>query len=170
MDGTGKDKETRQNIMAHGDLKGKVVVITGASSGFGKGTALQLAGGGAYLVLAARRDSLLEELAQQCQAQGGQAIAVHTDVSKPEDMQQLAQTAVSTYGRIDVWINDAGGGAIGRFEEVPLEKHRQVIETDLLGTIYGSYVAMRQFHQQGSGILIILPAGEKFEVLGHQSC
>ena len=140
--------------MAHQEVSGKVVVITGASSGFGKGTALQLAGRGAKLVLAARRDNLLEELAQQCQAQGGEAIAVHADVSKQADVEQLAQTALSTFGRIDVWINNAGGGAIGRFEEVPIDKHVQVIETDLLGTIYGSYYAMQQFHAQGSGILI----------------
>ena len=140
--------------MAHNDVSGKVIVITGASSGFGKGTALQLAGKGAHLVLAARRDNLLEELARQCEAQGGRAIAVQTDVSKQADVEQLAQTALSTFGRIDVWINDAGGGAIGRFEEVPLDKHAQVIETDLLGTIYGSYFAMRQFYAQGSGTLI----------------
>lgn len=140
--------------MANKDLNGKVIVITGASSGFGKGAALQLAGKGAHLALAARRDNLLEELAQQCEAQGGRAIAVHTDVSKQEDVANLAQSALSTFGRIDVWINNAGSGAIGFFEEVPLAEHVKVIEIDLLGTIFGSHHAMRQFKAQGSGILI----------------
>ena len=140
--------------MAAGNVNGKVVVITGASSGFGKGTALALAKGGASVVLAARREELLDELAVECRAAGGQALAVPTDVSQQADVADLAQQTIAAFGRIDVWINNAGGGAIGRFEEVPLEKHIQVIETDLHGQIYGSYFAMQQFRRQGSGILI----------------
>ena len=136
------------------DLKGKVVVVTGASSGFGKGAAREFAAAGASVVLAARRDQLLEELARGCEAAGGRALAVHTDVSKQADVEHLAQAALSQFGRIDVWVNNAGGGALGRFEEVPLADHVQVIETDLLGTLYGSYAAMRQFKAQGGGTLI----------------
>ncbi len=141
--------------MASQDLSGKVVVITGASSGFGKGTALQLAKGGAFVVLAARREELLEELAVECRAQGGQALAVHTDVSKQADVANLAQQAVGAFGRIDVWINNAGSGAIGLFEDVPLEKHIAVIATDLHGQIYGSYYALQQFHRQPDGGILI---------------
>ena len=68
--------------MAEQDLKGKVVVITGASSGFGKGAALKFAGAGASVVLAARREQLLEDLARECEAAGGRALAVPTDVSR----------------------------------------------------------------------------------------
>ena len=70
-------------------------------------------------------------------------------------MEALAQAAVSQFGRIDVWVNNAGGGALGRFEDVPLADHVHVIETDLLGTLYGSYFALRQFQGQGAvGTLI----------------
>lgn len=140
--------------MTDQSLNGKVVVITGASSGFGKGAALKFAGAGASVVLAARRETLLEELAHECEAAGGKALAVHTDVSKQEEVAQLAQAAVVQFGRIDVWVNNAGSGALGLFEEVPLADHVHVIETDLLGTLYGSYAAIKQFKGQGSGTLI----------------
>jgi short-subunit dehydrogenase len=135
-------------------LTGKVIVITGASSGFGKGAARQFAQKGASLVLAARRDILLNELAQECESLGGRALSFAADVSIQTDVEELATAALSAYGRIDVWVNNAGVGAFGRFEETPLPDHVQVIETDLLGTIYGSYFAFRQFLRQGSGILI----------------
>jgi short-subunit dehydrogenase len=136
------------------DLRGKVIVITGASSGFGKGAALEFARQGASVVLAARREELLDELAQECQNLGGQALSVPTDVSDPEEVGQLAQATLNAFGRIDVWVNNAGAGALGRFEEIPLGAHIKVIEIDLLGTLYGSYFAMQQFRQQQSGILI----------------
>ena len=140
--------------MANPDLAGKVVVMTGASSGFGKGAALKFAGEGAIVVLAARRGELLETLARECEAAGGRALAVPTDVSQREEVEQLFQSALSHFGRIDVWVNNAGGAALGKFEEVPLADHVQVIETDLLGTLYGSYFALGQFQKQGAGTLI----------------
>lgn len=140
--------------MAKHDLKGKVVVITGASSGFGKGTALELARAQAHLVLAARRSELLTELARQCEEFGVQTLAVPTDVGERKQVEDLCQGAVGRFGRIDVWINNAGVGALGRFEMVPLEDHVKVIETDLFGTLYGSYFAYRQFLKQGEGVLI----------------
>ncbi len=135
-------------------LKGKVVVITGASSGFGKGAALAFAENGANVVLAARRGDLLEELARECQGFGAKALAMQTDVSRREEVERLAEAATRTMGRIDVWINDAGVGALGRFERIPLDVHEHVIRTNLLGTLYGSYFAYRQFLRQGAGTLI----------------
>ncbi len=140
--------------MADQNLNGTVVVITGASSGIGKGTALKFAQAGASVVLAARRDVLLDELARECEAAGGHALAVHTDVSVETEVEYLAQSAVAQFGRIDVWVNNAGSGALGRFEEIPLADHVHVIETDLLGTLYGSYFAMQQFGTQNTGTLI----------------
>lgn len=140
--------------MADQDLKGKVVVITGASSGFGRGAALKFAEAGASVVVSARRDQLLEEVARECEQAGGRALAVPADVSSEADMTVLARAAVSEFGRIDVWVNNAGTGALGRFEVVPLDEHVKVIETDLLGTLYGSYLAMQQFKEQGTGTLI----------------
>lgn len=140
--------------MTNQELKGKVVVITGASSGIGKGAARDYAKAGASVVLAARRGELLDELAREIEAAGGRALAVPTDVSKQSNVEALGQAAVSQFGRIDVWVNNASGGALGRFEDVPLADHVLVIETDLLGTLSGSYFALKQFKAQGAGILI----------------
>lgn len=140
--------------MERDSLYGKVVIITGASSGFGKGAALKFADRGASVVLAARRDGLLDELARQCENRGGTALVVPTDVSVPEDVEQLTREALAEFGRIDVWINNAGVGAIGQFHEVPIEDHAQVVATNLLGTIYGSHQALRVFFEQGAGTLI----------------
>ena len=135
-------------------LAGKVVVITGASSGFGRGAALAFAQAGAAVVLAARREEALAHVARSVEEDGGIALPVETDVADPVDVAQLIHAATNRYGRIDVWINNAGAGAVGRFDAIPLEDHTQVIETTLLGAIYGSYLALRLFRRQRKGILI----------------
>ncbi len=135
-------------------LRNKVIVITGASSGFGRGAALRLAEEGARLVLAARRKRLLKQLAGECEALGARADVVECDVSEHDEVEQLAQEALDAFGRIDVWVNDAGVSTQGRFEEVPVAEHEQVLRTNLLGTLYGSHAAMRQFRKQGHGTLI----------------
>ncbi|RVI93169.1 SDR family NAD(P)-dependent oxidoreductase [Sinorhizobium medicae] len=140
--------------MAPQDLSGKVVVITGASSGFGKGAARRFAREGCSLVLAARRGNLLDELARECRSLGAQALAIEADVSDRETVARLASAALAEFGRIDIWVNNAGVGAIGPFEDIPLDDQAKVVETNLLGTLYGSFHAYRQFRQQGSGILI----------------
>ncbi len=136
------------------DLRDKVVVITGASSGFGRGAALQYAQNGAKVVLAARREELLDELAEECRSFGSGAVAVPTDVTDPKGMENLAQTALETFDRVDVWINNAGGAAIGVFDDIPIQEHIKVIDTDLIGTIYGSYLALQIFKQVEKGTLI----------------
>lgn len=132
----------------------RVIVILGASSGFGKGTALQLADQGAHLVLGARRTDELEKLVQEAQARGAQAIAVTTDASREDEVQRLADAARDKFGHIDVWINVAGVGAVGRFDEIPLEDHHRVVDVNLKGVINGSHHAMRHFKERGSGTLI----------------
>lgn len=134
----------------------RVVVITGASSGFGRGAALRFAKAGDNVVIAARREGLLEEVAKQCRKSGSEALVVEADVSKAADVEHLAEQALDKFGRIDVWVNNAGVGTVARFEEAPLEEHEQVIRTNLLGTIYGSYAALKQFREQGRGVLINL--------------
>ncbi|MEG3190883.1 SDR family NAD(P)-dependent oxidoreductase [Lysobacter sp. D1-1-M9] len=131
-------------------MNSRTVVITGASSGFGRGTALRLVAQGYNLVLSARRGHLLEQLAHEC----GNAIAVTTDVADPHDVDKLAKAALAKFNRIDVWINNAGVAAIGRFEDIPLRDHQRVLQTNLGGTINGSHVAMRHFRRRQSGTLI----------------
>lgn len=137
-----------------GEMRKRVVVITGASSGFGRGAALKFAENGARVVLAARRKRLLKQVADECRDAGGEALVVETDVSSSSDVEELAAKALAKFGRIDVWVNNAGVGAVARFDETPLEEHEQVIHTNLMGTMYGAYVALQQFRKQGRGVLI----------------
>jgi short chain dehydrogenase len=77
--------------------------------------------------VSARREQLLEELVRECESAGGRALAVPADASNRADVEQLSKAAISQFGRVDVWVNNTGTGALGRFEEVPLEEHEQVI-------------------------------------------
>lgn len=148
---------------------GRTYVITGASSGFGRGVALKLAGYGANVVLAARRTDVLDQLATEVNAAGGKALVMTTDVSKPSDVEQLAQAAVGRFGRIDVWINDAGVVAIGRFDEIPVRDQARVIDINLNGVIYGSYAALQRFKQQGFGTLVNVASVEGQVPLAYQA-
>lgn len=127
------------------------VVIAGASSGFGKGVARRLAADGANLVLGARRTNLLEALAEEC---APNAVPVTMDISQEKDVKKLYDKAMEKFGRIDVWINMAGVGLIGSYTEIPSEDLKRVVETNVLGTMYGSQYALRQFKKQKSGTLI----------------
>jgi NADP-dependent 3-hydroxy acid dehydrogenase YdfG len=135
-------------------LDDAVIVITGASSGIGAATALAFAREGAKLVLGARDGKALEEVADRCDAAGGRTAVVVTDVIDSGQVNALAARAVSAFGRIDVWINNAGVYVLGPLEEIPEGVHRRVLETNLLGTIHGSQAALRQFRRQGQGRLI----------------
>ncbi len=136
-------------------LNEKLVVITGASSGIGRAAAHAFADKGARLVLSARDEAALDDVVEECTARGASALAVRTDVTNSEQMRALAdQAAAFGNGRIDIWINNAGVGAVGSFEETPLEAHEQVLQTDLLGYLRGAYVAWPFFKAQKRGILI----------------
>ncbi len=137
-----------------GEMRNRVVVITGASSGFGRGAALKFAENGAKVVLAARRKRLLKQVADEIRKTKGEALVVETDVSSSSEVEELANKAIGKFGKIDVWVNNAGVGSVARFDETPLEEHEQVIQTNLMGTIYGSYVALQQFRENGKGVLI----------------
>jgi short-subunit dehydrogenase len=135
-------------------LRNHVVVITGASSGFGRGAAEKFAREGADLVLAARRGDVLAEVARTCRKHGVRVLAVETDVSEREQVDALAERAIGEFGRMDIWVNNAGVATYGRFNDSPVDEHEQVIQTNLLGTLYGSRAALRQFRRQSRGTLI----------------
>ena len=150
-------------------VAGKTYVITGASSGFGRGVALKLAAMKANGVLAARRTAVLEEVAQQARAAGGTPLVVTTDVSSLPDMRRLMDAALQRFGRVDVWINNAGVGAIGVFDAIPLEDHARVVDVNLKGVIYGSHLALQQFRKQGQGVLINLGSVESESPLAYHA-
>lgn len=131
-----------------------MVVITGASSGIGRATAFRFAKAGARLVVAARRTKPLDVAVHECAKLGGQATAVQLDVTDPDSVANLARRAVESYGRIDIWVNNAAVALYARVDEGPLEVHRRVIETNLLGYLYGSRIAVRIFREQGRGVLV----------------
>ena len=136
------------------NLTGMSVVITGASSGIGEATALAFARQGASLTLAARRGGTLAAVARQCEREGGQAQYIETDVASAPLMQGLARAAVKRFGKIDVWVNNAGVGAVGRFTEVPVEAHDQVIRTNLMGYLHGAHAVLPYFLASHGGVLI----------------
>ncbi len=132
----------------------KVAVITGASSGIGLATALEFAENGFDVVLAARREQLLRDAAAQCEKHGVRAVTVVADVSDEAEVQKIADMARTTFGRFDIWVNNAAVTMYAKFDEAPLDEYRQVLETNLFGYVYGSQAAIKQFKVQGKGTLI----------------
>ena len=134
-------------------LAQQVVVVTGASSGIGRETARALARRGAAVVLVARDEAALRNVATEVEALGGRALVVVTDVSDVEQVQQVADRAAEHFGRIDTWVNNAGIAAYGTVEQTAVEEMRRIIEVDLLGTIHGVKAAL-PFLRQSGGTLI----------------
>jgi NAD(P)-dependent dehydrogenase (short-subunit alcohol dehydrogenase family) len=138
------------------DLATSVVVITGASSGIGRAAGHAFARLGSRLVLAARAEEPLRTVAAECERLGSEAVPIPTDVRDEAAVEALAARAVERFGHIDVWVNGAGVIAYGRFEDVPSEVFRAVVETNFFGQVHGARAALPRFRQQGSGVLINL--------------
>lgn len=135
-------------------IDGKVVVITGASSGLGEATARWLSAQGAIVVLGARRLERLRELADELTATGGQALAVATDVTDPDQVEQLVSAAVERYSRIDVMLNNAGLMPHSPLERRKIDDWNRTIDVNLKGVLYGIAAALPHMQRQKSGHII----------------
>lgn len=150
-------------------LAGKTYVLFGASSGLGRGVALKLATAGVNLVLAARRTTLLNEIALKATLAGSEVSVITGDISQPEDVQTVLQDAIAHFTTVDVWINFVGVGAIGPFWDIPVEDHARLIDVNLKGLIFSSHGALRQFRTQGYGTLINLGSIDSEVPLAYQA-
>lgn len=133
---------------------GKRIVITGASSGIGAATAEAFASQGAQLVLAARGEEGLARVAERCRTLGGEAATQAVDVADAEAVGRLAAFASAEMGGIDLWFSAAGVGIMGAFQDVPMDAHRQVIATNLLGHMNDAHAVLPIFLGQGHGTFV----------------
>jgi NADP-dependent 3-hydroxy acid dehydrogenase YdfG len=142
-------------------LEGKVIVITGASSGIGEATALLLAGRGAKVVLGARRLDRLKSLADRIAAAGGEAVYAQTDVKRRENLSNLVGLAIERYGKLDVLINNAGIGPISLLDDLRVEDWEEMIDVNIKSVLYGIAAALPVFRKQDFGhfVNIISTAG-----------
>ncbi|MGW1052181.1 SDR family oxidoreductase [Streptomyces sp. NPDC001118] len=143
------------------EIEGKVVAITGASSGIGEATALLLAERGAKVVLGARRLERLQALAARIEKAGGQAAYAPTDVKRRADLSGLVDLARDRYGKIDVLVGNAGIGLISPLDDLRVEDWEEMIDVNLKGVLYGIAAALPVFRQQGFGhfVNIVSTAG-----------
>jgi NADP-dependent 3-hydroxy acid dehydrogenase YdfG len=132
-------------------ITGKVVAITGASSGIGEATARVLSERGAKVVLGARRVTALDAIAAELRDRGGQAIVCATDVTRRDDLERLVGTAVAEFGRLDVLVSNAGISKIGPMADLDVEGWSAMIDVNLKGVLHGIAAALPVFRRQGNG-------------------
>src|SRR5512143_1215956 len=135
-------------------LAGRVAVVTGASSGIGRATAVRLAAEGVRVGLGARRADRLEAVADSIRKMGGTARAVPTDVTRAEDVERLVGDAVEAFGRVDVLIKNAGLGYFGPVESTPAAEARHLFDVNVMGTLYGIQAAVPVMRRHGGGHII----------------
>ena len=134
-------------------LHTQVIVITGASSGIGLATARMAARKGAKLVLAARNQDALSEVAAELSATGSEVLVVDTDVKLRGDVARLGEAAMSRFGRIDTWVNNAGVGMFGSLRDTDIDDHREIFEVLYWGTVHGSLEAVEHLRHQGGALI-----------------
>ena len=144
-------------------IRGKVVAITGASSGIGEATALLLAEGGAKLILGARRVDLLKSLSNRIAVAGGECVYAPTDVRKRDDLTGLVGLARERFGKLDVLVSNAGIGPIAALDDLSVTDWEDMIDVNLKGFLYGIAAALPVFRNQGFGhfVTVISTAGLK---------
>lgn len=136
------------------NIQGKVIVITGASSGMGEAAARHLADKGAKIVMAARRADRIEAIANELKQQGKEALTIATDVTKLADVKALIQKTISAFGRVDVLINNAGLMPLSRLEQGNVDEWNQMIDVNLRGVLHGIAAVLPHMKAQKSGHII----------------
>src|SRR5262249_7373264 len=136
-------------------LRGTTAVITGATSGIGRETALRFARAGANVVAAGRRKERLQELVTEIEGKGSHALAVPTDVSDQDQVQNLIEKAIQRFSRIDTLVNNAGVGLAAKFEEQSIQDFRRLMDVNFWGAVYGCKAALPQMRRQPAGGVII---------------
>ena len=136
------------------NIQGKVIVITGASSGLGEATARRLSAEGATVVLGARRSDRLESLTREFDAKGAKSLAVAIDVTDRTQVQKLVDSAVQTFGRIDVLINNAGVMPLSPLENLKVDEWDHMIDVNIKGVLYGIAAALPHMKRQKAGHII----------------
>ncbi|TBO40599.1 SDR family oxidoreductase [Pedobacter kyonggii] len=136
------------------NIKGKIVAITGASSGMGKAIAIELAKNGAKVVLGARRTEQLQQIVDEIKSKGGEAIFAQIDMKNKADLVRLVNEAVEQHGKLDVIVNNAGASQLSRIDELDIEGWEEMIDVNLKGVLYGMAAAIPVFKQQQSGHIV----------------
>ncbi|MGP4044043.1 SDR family oxidoreductase [Streptomyces sp. 2A115] len=144
---------------------GKVVAITGASSGIGEATALLLAERGARLVLGARRSERLADLVARIEKMGGEAVHIRTDVTRRNDLHALVALARERFGRLDVLVSNAGSGTISLLDDLRVEEWDQMVDVNIKGVLHGIGAALPVFRAQGSGHFITTASTAAFRIV-----
>ena len=150
-------------------IDGKVVAVTGASSGIGEATALLLAERGAKLVLGARNPDGLDAVAARLTATGCDAIAKVTDVSCREDLTEFVALAAETYGQLDVLVSNAGIMPVSQFDELRVDDWEAMVDVNLKGVLFGIAAALPVFRRQGFGHFVNIASTAAFRVTPGQS-
>ncbi|MBN9428808.1 MAG: SDR family oxidoreductase [Burkholderiales bacterium] len=145
-------------MLSAGTLQDKVVLITGAGTGIGRGFALRAAQLGAKVALAGRREPLLQTVADEVSAAGGQALTCSLDIRKPEEVEAAVARVVERFGRVDVLINNAAGNFVARAEDISPNGWNAVINTVLNGTAYCTFAAGKRMLEQGGGKILSISA------------
>jgi NAD(P)-dependent dehydrogenase (short-subunit alcohol dehydrogenase family) len=136
------------------DNRGRVVVITGASSGIGRETARHFAAHGASVVLAARGEEALASAADEVTAAGGTPLVVPTDVADWGQVQALATATEERFGRIDTWVNNASVSGFGELADMPVDAIERILQINVLGQVHGTKAALPVMRAQGHGVII----------------